>query len=44
MREFTAMTLDARGGTQAVTVRASSSDDARSRLKRMGYLNILWVL
>lgn len=43
MREYTAMTEDRRGGTQAVVVRANSVEDARERLVRMGYFRILWV-
>jgi hypothetical protein len=44
MREFTAMTQNVRGSTQAVTVRAYDQDDAHMRLTRMGYAKVLWVL
>lgn len=44
MREFTAMTQSAKGGTQAVTVDAFDAADAESRLLKMGYHKVLWVL
>lgn len=43
-REFTAMTRCAKGGTEAVTVNACSDADARERLLKMGYHEVLWVL
>lgn len=43
-REFTAMTQSAKGGTQAVTVRASDEAHAREILARQGYARILWIL
>ena len=43
-REFTAMTQSANGGTQAVTITASSPEAARAALLRLGYHAVLWVL
>ena len=44
MREFTAMTENEKGGTQAVTVKAWSEEDARQRLAKQNYFKVLWVL
>ena len=44
MREFTAMTQSKKGGTQAVTVLAMDSVDAKKRLLNAGYFSVLWVL
>lgn len=44
MREFTAMTQSKKGGTEAVIVRATDSDDAKKRLLDAGYFAVLWFL
>lgn len=43
-REFTAMTQSKKGGTEAVTILATSAEAARAALLRMGYHAVLWVL
>lgn len=44
MREFTAMTRSAKGGTEAVTVKGLDEADVRARLAKQGYHEVLWVL
>ena len=44
MREFVAMTQDANGGTQAVTVIAYTEEEARKKLMKMGYYQVLWII
>lgn len=44
MREFTAMTMSAKGGTQAVVVTARDEAHARAILTQQGYHQVLWVL
>lgn len=41
--EFAAQVLDAKG-KKAVIVEAPSIGDARTRLREMGYLAILWIM
>lgn len=42
--EYVAMVVLPRGGTQAVTVKATSRDEALRTLTRQGYQNVLWML
>lgn len=44
MREFTAMTRNCKGGTEAVTVDAASKDLAIAKLISLGYFEVIWIL
>jgi Fe2+ transport system protein FeoA len=44
MKEFVAMVTLRKGGTEAVTVKAQSTDNAKRKLLEMGYLEVHWVL
>lgn len=43
MREFTTCVRTG-CGTQAVVINAYDVDDARERLLKLGYLEVIWVL
>lgn len=44
MREFVAMTRNEKGGTEAVTINAFTEAEAREKLLKMGYYEVLWIL
>lgn len=44
MREFTVMTRSAKGGTESVTITAADEADAREKILKLGYHEVVWVL
>lgn len=44
MREFVVMTRSAKGGTEAVTISAADESEAREKVLRLGYHEVVLVL